>query len=168
MQRLCHISRICLVLAMIPLTVFSGRTAAGCVCADGHFELLCRGGATCSRTGEGKSPQSNACGCAGCHANGHVASGPQKACCNSHRAPRGPGGQAQSNDCQERCCHPLTLSSMTADKQVVHQLDMDALTLDCVTLEDLLPAVVEQTFSVPPVDTRPPIERLHLLQRLLI
>lgn len=57
---------------------------------------------------------------------------------------------------------------MTADKQVVHQLDMDALTLDCVTLEDLLPAVVEQTFSVPPVDTRPPIERLHLLQRLLI
>ena len=168
MQRLRHVLRICLVLAMIPLTVFSGRTAAGCICADGHFEMLCRGGATCSRTGEKRPPQSNSCGCVACHANGDAASGSRKSCCSSHRAPREPGGQVQSNDCQERCCHPLTLSSMTVDKQVAHQLDFDALTLDCVTLEGLLPAVVEQKFSVPPVDTRPPIERLHLLQRLLI
>jgi len=62
----------------------------------------------------------------------------------------------------------LTLSSMTADKQVVHQFDMDAMAFDCVTVEGLLPAVMEQEFSIPPVDTRPPIERLHFLQRLLI
>lgn len=165
MQRLRHISRICLVLAMIPLTVFSGRMAAGCVCADGHFELLCRGGATCS--GPGKGQPSASCGCTSgscttgcCHAKGRLASDSQ--------ASEGPAGQVRSNDCQKGCCHPLTLSSMTVDKQVSHQLDLDALALDCVILEDLLPAVVEQTFSVPPVDTRPPIERLHFLQRLLI
>lgn len=57
---------------------------------------------------------------------------------------------------------------MVPDKIFTPQFDVSSLAFDHMVSATLLPVAVEQVVFVNAVDTGPPIQRLHLLQRLLI
>lgn len=168
MHRLRHILRTCLVLVMIPLTLFSGRPAAGCVCSDGHFEPLCGGGACCATSTVTRVSQPGPCGCSKCccgvRAPSH--SGDKPACCGGYTSP---SSVASGNgDEQQGCCHPLTLLPLMAEKVVTPELDAALMVLhhtDCVSW---FPVVVEPPVRVYVVNSGPPRVRLDLLQRYLL
>jgi hypothetical protein len=162
MQRLRHILRTCLVLAMIPLTVFNGRATAGCICSDGHFELFCRGGGCCS--GASKNQQTGFCGCGKCC--GQSKPGTKKSCFAGKGVPSGCAQHSES-DKPGNCCHPLTHSPMVANQHFAPQIEIELLAFDHTVAVSLPPAVVEQFVSVQAVDSGPPRERLQLLQRWL-
>lgn len=159
MQRLYKLLRTFLVLAMIPLTVFNGRAAAGCICSDGHFELFCRGGSGCSVLSKNQSS-----GCGKCC--GQSKPKIKKSCCASQSVP-GPCAEHSESDKPGSCCHPLMHSPMVAENNVAPQFEIGLLAFDHTAAVSLLPAVVEQFVSVPAVDSGPPRERLQLLQRWL-
>ena len=164
MQRLRHILRTCLILALIPLTVFNGRASAGCLCSDGHFEPFCRGGSCCSRSGSTAQPGS--CGCAQCCCQSKSGEH-KKPCCRGANLPSGLTERSESEQAKS-CCHPLTQSPMVPDKNFTPQFDIESLAFDHTVAVSLVPVVVEQAVPVYAVDSGPPIERLHVLQRLLI
>lgn len=164
MQRLRHILRTCLVLALIPLTVFNGRVTAGCLCSDGHFEPFCRGGSCCS--GAGGTTQPGSCGCAKCCCQSKSGDH-KKSCCRGANLPSGLTERSDSES-SKSCCHPLTKSPMAPDKVFTPQFDLGSLAFDHTVAVSLVPVVVEQAVPVYAVDSGPPIERLHVLQRLLI
>lgn len=157
MHRFHHISQIALVLALIPLTVFNGRAMAGCVCSDGHFELLCRGQGCCSHAA---SAQHTKCCC-------RSKAGAPKSCCNSKEWPNG-SPQYSSTEKSESCCHPLNLLPMVADGEGTPQLDVELLALAPTVALNPLPVLVERPACVYAVDSGPPRDLLQLLQRLLI
>ena len=148
---------------MIPLTVFNGRAAAGCICSDGHFELFCRGGSCCSVSS--KNQPTGLCGCGKCC--GQSKPGTQKSCCAGKSVP-GACARHSESDKPGGCCHPLTHSPMVADKNLAPQFETGLLAFDHTPAVSLLPAVVEQFASVLAVDSGPPRVRLQLLQRWLI
>ena len=74
--------------AMMPLAIFSGRPVSGCICADGHYELFCRG-----RLNAGKDLAFG-------HKHSQAATG-ACSCCDS-----GHGGKVHRSCCQGKsdCC----------------------------------------------------------------
>ena len=163
MHRLRHILRTCLILALIPLTVFNGRATAGCLCSDGHFEPLCRGGSCGSPSGSAAQP--GPCGVAQCCCRSK--SGDQKPCCRGANLPSGLAERSESDQTRS-CCLPLTHSPMVPVTTFTPQVDNESLAFDHTVVVSLVPVVVEQAAPVYAVDSRPPIERLYVLQRLLI
>ena len=156
------ILRTILVLAMIPLTLWSGRISPGCICADGHFEAHCGGGSCCSTSA--KSADSGKCACQSC-CRSHVAS--HKSCCPATRD-SGEVGTPEKPCGNNGCCHPLTLSPIVAEETspLPDGTDVPAFT-DSVVLV-LLPPVVKQNIVVHLMDSGPQRDRLSLIQSFLI
>ena len=162
MQRFRHILRNCLILAMIPLTVFSGRVAPGCICSDGHFEWLCGAGNCCSATSS--SLKTESCHCSKCCQSKQ---GSAKSCCSLAEHPShiqrtsGPDGP-------QKCCNPLTLSPMVAEVDAAVQSHVECPQFGDTFRVAVLPVILEQVAFVPLVDSGPPRVRLYILQSLLI
>ena len=157
MQRFRPVFRICFALVLMLLTVFNGRAMAGCICSDGHFELLCRGQGGCARSTAAR--QTKCCW--------QAKAGATKSCCI---------GKTLPNDCPQysgtgesgSCCHPLNLFPMVGNGEIAPQLDVLLLAFDFSVTPSPLPAKLEQSVCVNAVDSGPPRDRLQLLQRLLI
>ncbi len=162
MQRFRHIQRTCLILALIPLTVFSGRVAPGCICSDGHFEPLCNGENCCSRPG--KSTKTDSCHCSNCCQSKQA---PAESCC-SHASLPSHVVETPNADSSQKCCHPLTLSPMVAENDAAVHSNAELPGFHCSHPADLPPVIVEQVAFVPLVDSGPPRVQLYVLQSLLI
>ena len=162
MQRFRHLLRTCLILAMIPLTVVSGRVAPGCICSDGHFEPLCNGGKCCSDPAT--SATTDSCHCRNCCQS---TQGPAKSCCL--RATH-PSHLEQTSDGEnpQKCCHPLTLSPMVPEGDAAVHSNVELPSFNCSSAVDLPLVIVEQVAYVPLIDSGPPRGRLYVLQSLLI
>ena len=162
MQRFRHILRNCLILAMIPLTVFSGRVAPGCICSDGHFEPRCGAGNCCSATAS--SAKTDSCHCSKCCRSKQ---GSARTCC-FHAAHPGHIQHSSSPDSPQKCCHPLTLLPMVAEDDSAVQAHVVCPEFSDTFTVAVLPVIMEQVAVVPLVDSGPPRVRLFVLQRLLI
>ena len=162
MQRFRHILRNCLILAMIPLTVFSGRVAPGCICSDGHFEPRCGAGNCCSSTFSQTKTES--CHCSKCCRSKQ---GTAKSCC-LHVAHPSHIRHTSSPDSPQQCCHPLTLMPMVAEDDGAVQSSVACPEFSDTFTVTVLPVVVEQVAFVPLVDSGPSRVRLYVLQSLLI
>lgn len=162
MQRFRHILRNCLILAMIPLTVFSGRVAPGCICSDGHFEPRCGAGNCCSATAS--SAKTDSCYCSKCC---QPKQGTAKSCC-LHAAHPSHIRHSSNPDRSQKCCHPLTLSPMVAEDDAAMQSRVECPEFSDTFAVAVLPVIVEQVAFVPLVDPKPPRVRLYVLQSLLI
>lgn len=166
MQRLRHILRTCLVLVMIPLTMFSGRATAGCVCGDGHFEPLCRGGACCASSSNGS--QRGPCGCAKCCCSSKKAAqtSAKLSCCGAQQPTS--SFFRLNGEATQSCCHPLTLLPMMAEEVITSGVDTELAALQHTVSVSEFPPVVEQPVRVYVVNSGPPRVRLVLLQRFLL
>lgn len=162
MQRLRKILRIYLVLAMIPLTIFSGRTMAGCVCADGHFEPFCTGGA--GRANAAYGTQLGHLGCANCPAKLAAKSSAKHACCGGEKPAVDSG--CLNTDHDQGCCHPLTLLPMMAEEAVRADFDADIVALPHSVSLSMFPVVLDHPVHV--VNSGPPRVQLVQLQRFLL
>ena len=162
MQRFRHILRKCLILAMIPLTVVSGRVAPGCICSDGHFEPLCNGGSCCSSPA--KSASTDSCGCRKCC----TTAGRTNPSCRSHVTQPNHVEQSPDADDSQSCCHPLTLSPMIAEDDSAVHSGVELPVFSHLGIVVLPPVIVEQIAFVPLVDSGPPRLQLYVLQSLLI
>ena len=162
MQRFRHILWNCLLLAMIPLTVFSGRVAPGCICSDGHFEPRCGAGKCCSATSS--SVKTESCHCSKCCQSKQ---GTAKSCC-SHATHPSHIRHSSGPDSSQKCCHPLTLLPMVAEDDAAVQPQVECPEFSDTFTVAVLPVVVEQLAFVPLVDSGPPRVRLYVLQSLLI
>lgn len=164
MQRFRQFLRTCLILALIPLTVWSGRVAPGCICSDGHFEPLCDG-EKCNCCSSNDATH-RAGGCAKCRTK-TAASGHRKACCSHNREPDGIA-KFPDRDCPGGCCHPLSLSPMVTEKNSTPQLDVEHVAFVEAMTVVKVPDVVNQLVPVRIVDYGPQSERLKLIQSLLL
>ena len=162
MQRFRHILRNCLILAMIPLTVFSGRVAPGCICSDGHFEPRCGAGNCCSATAS--SAKTDSCHCSKCCRSKQRSA---RTCC-LHAAHPGHIQHSSSPGSPQKCCHPLTLLPMVAEDDAAVQAHVVCPEFSDTFTVAVLPVIVEQVAFVPLVDSGPPRVRLYVLQSLLI
>ena len=162
MQRFRHILRNCLILAMIPLTVFSGRVAPGCICSDGHFEPRCGAGNCCSANAS--QTRTDSCHCSKCSRSKQ---GTAKSCC-LHVAHPSHIRHTSSPDSPQQCCHPLTLMPMVAEDDGAVQSSVACPEFSDTFTVTVLPVVVEQVAFVPLVDSGPSRVRLYVLQSLLI
>lgn len=162
MQRFRHILRNCLILAMIPLTVFSGRVAPGCICSDGHFEPRCGGGSCCPTAS--RSAKSESCHCSKCCQSKQ---GTAKSCC-LHAVHPSHIRHSSSSDSPQKCCHPLTLLPMVAEDDAAVQAHLECPEFSDTFTVAVPPVIVEQVAFVPLVDFGPPRVRLYVLQSLLI
>lgn len=164
MQCFRRILRTCLILALIPLTVLSGRVVPGCICSDGHFELFCRG-SHCD-TDAPRDTRSSCGGCGKC-CQSRSTSVALKSCCGSDLQP-GRATGCPVKDCSDRCCHPLTLSPMVPARDFLPQHDVEQREFEVpVTVPLRLPDGT-QVISVHVVDSGPQRERLKMIQSLLI
>ena len=145
--------------AMMPLVILNSLPlAAGCICADGHFEPVCRAGRCQAGLGD--------CGCP-CCAHGSCSKG--KACChrstNQQHKPA-PGERLTGN----RCCHPQVHDSVpTVDTslKVFDGQQVKALQLAPINLPYV--AGKTQPNHLLSVDiARPPNDLVITLQRLVI
>lgn len=165
MQRFREMSRVIFVLVLLPLTLFNGRASAGCICADGHFELMCRGGSCCTRSEMPR--QTESCGCSKCCYQAKAAA--KKSCCQRQTLPK--GGVVGSDPSSEKsggCCHPLMPLPMVTHKATVPQSDHVSLAIAPTVSTIWLAPVIGPSFPVHEVDSGPPRMRLQILQRLLI
>jgi hypothetical protein len=149
-----------LVWAVMPLTLFNGMPiSAGCICADGHYEPVCRAG----RCRAGMSD----CGCSCC---AKTASCKGKCCCRkseNQRHENMPGQRVANNG----CCKPVVVQVPTVvTTQASTGLDVQpiaALVLAPIDLPFLgsWSAVVHRIdFDTGP----PPNDLIVTLQRLVI
>ncbi len=159
MQRLRKILRICLVLAMMPLTIFSGRTMAGCVCADGHFEPFCTGGFVRSNAVHGAH-----LGCANCASKSTAKSSAKHSCCGGEKC--AVNAAWVNTDREQGCCHPLTLLPMMAEETVRAEFDADIVALPHIISLSVFPVVLDHPVHV--VNSGPPRVQLVQLQRFLL
>lgn len=107
MGHLPRMIRIGLTGILIPLALFNGRPVAGCLCADGHLELIC------SRDAGNRFCRTNTMVTGSCHCCSHTKSeGDQKsrACCS------GDGTCHDASSAQEssrgKSCQRLSLEPM--------------------------------------------------------
>ena len=162
MQRFRHILRNCLILAMIPLTVFCGRVAPGCICSDGHFEPRCGAGNCCSANASQAKTES--CHCGKCCQSKQ---GSAKSCC-LHTARPSHIRNSSSPDSPQKCCHPLTLSPMVAEADAALQAHVECPEFSDTFTVAVPSVIVGQVAFVPLVDSGPSRVRLYVLQSLLI
>ena len=162
MQRFRHILRNCLILAMIPLTVFSGRVAPGCICSDGHFEPRCGAGNCCSATASSTKADSRHCSKC-CQSK----RGAAKSCC-LHAAHPSHIRHSSGTDSSQNCCHPLALSPMVVEDDAAVQAHVGCPEFSDTFTMAVLPVIVEPVAFVPLVDSGPSRVRLYVLQSLLI
>lgn len=152
--------RTAVTLAVLPLAIMNGLPlAAGCVCADGHYEPVCHAGLCRAEKGD--------CGCS---------------CCAHHSCCKG------ATACRRQCPAPLkddTLGKRIAGNPcctpVVHEAIPTVVTMPVVIdvhqLSALTVAAVDMPFSAPVAklafgadfDTgRPPSDLVVTLHRLVI
>ena len=149
------------VLAFGPLIILNGWPfAAGCICADGHYEPVCRASLCAAGTGDRGCP---------CCAH-HVCCGGKTSCCRQHSAGARQEERATCGVRSKGCCTP-----------VVHQPVPTVITspqvIDAHQFSALATAVIELPSSIAisnighriEFDTGPqPDDLVVMLQRLLI
>lgn len=153
--------RAAVTLAVLPLVVLNTLpVAAGCLCADGHFEPACRHDLCVAGKGN--------CGCS-CCANGCCCKG-GKCCCRQRSAPQKddtPGKRLNDNN---RCCTPLVhqaVPTVAASPVVFDGYHAMALALPSIDMPSFSPMV--KTAVRFEFDTgQPPNDLVVTLHRLVI
>ena len=156
------IFRTCLILAMIPLSLWSGRISPGCIFADGHIEWRCSCEQCCSaaaRPAAGSFRSCNNSCCAHSPAHRSFVGANQ----NSIKAGPGPWLNGASHR-----CHPLAHFPI-----VVAESGAVAMDPGCVKYAKSFPvaphpAACRQNVFVVPVDSGPQKDRLSMIQSLRI
>ena len=156
------ILRTLIILAMIPLNLWSGRITPGCICADGHFEALCGHGNCCYSTKGADG--SSACACSKCcrsDSNAH------RSCCSEN------SDSSRTLGCpvpvgSRNYCHPLSIDPVVTADAVMMPVDAAHVSFYDVAPPVLVRAVVEQAIVVHLMDSGPQRDRLSLIQSLLI
>lgn len=166
MKSLRYILRKNLVMALIPLTLFSGRMQGACVCAEGRCGLICDGQGCCShetfsRTTE-KSRRHECCGSSAsrCPQAVHQVGG-QRQDVRSHARQR-------VDDISRSHCQRLEPSPMAASKDYFRQFHNDLAAVEGTVSLKLLPSKDCQPERRCAFDPGPPRARLILLQHFLI
>jgi hypothetical protein len=152
MRHVRQILRDSFIWVLVLLTIVSGRVAPGCLCADGHFELLCPG----QQRREAHSP---AVRCDKCHHH--------RTCC-AHRHEPCRLVDASRADCPEGCCRPLTLSPMITEQDCSADSVAGESAVECTIAGDLIAAVASPADSHRGPDCRPQRDLLSRFQSLQI
>jgi hypothetical protein len=150
--------------AMIPLTVFAGRPATGCTCANGEYKLYCAAHLMCGSLASRSDDNELGCGkscCRHTHRNGNSQCCHQGTCCHSD------GKTAPSG---KKCCNPDMLTAISASQSVQVSLDIDSQLFFDLPVIDLGTALPEMPIErVRAQDTGPPGGDLVItLCRLLV
>jgi len=117
--------------AMVPVALWNGRANGGCICADGHYEPLCKA-ALCSGNKAGTDSSASEMRCCGCSCCGKPGTSranadccrTQTGCCRgSDRPVSDPIGESVDSN---GCCTPLAPTQappavVTAPLQGGHQ-----------------------------------------------
>lgn len=168
--------RTALFFGMVPLTILNGWPSVGCSCADGQFNLSCRG-AVCSAIHVGARPMSagsSCCGCPCCAERGGDKS--RSSCCSQPTKKSYPPSNTPSQDGRQaggpnHGC--TTVVQMQPIPGVVASLQFndqhEVLALFVVPLDLASPLAVSQTSACVEIDSGPPPDNLVVtLQRLVI
>lgn len=157
--------RKCVVLAIIPLTLLSGRSSGGCVCLDGHFRLFCGGKRCCTPSDDlSRSDKSDASSHICCHAksDGHPAN---HSCCRIHDGSI--VGQT-SQSVSSICCRQVELAPMLAAPSLSVQTEAKVLACDIPMPRTLVDVSLDRDVVCSEIQIKPSVDRLALLQRFLI
>jgi hypothetical protein len=95
-----------LVAALIALTFFSGRPTAGCVCADGHFKLVCHNHGGCCGAFHGSGERTERSHSCCCQKTDSKRQGNNGGCCHHRQCPQSPAARSAG---EKGCCHRLNL-----------------------------------------------------------
>lgn len=106
--------RVGLVAALIPVTLFSGRPTAGCVCADGHIKLVCPNHGGCCGASHNVGGQTAGFHSCCCHSTDAQHDGSHSSCCQHRQCPNSPA--AQSSD--KAGCRGLSLDPTVVTAKV--------------------------------------------------
>ncbi len=173
MKILRQILRNCLVLIIIALTFFSGRSAGGCVCPDGHFKLFC-GGKSCCPHPKNSVDESDCCCSKHTEADQHCCSDPHLTSFAPHPNPLprvpGRGGEygKRIDNASPDCCQPVQLSPMVGAKALSFEFADQFAAQEPSISQPCFPIACEQLVRNYELDVRPPRARLSLLQHFLI
>jgi len=171
--RACRKLRTAIFIGMVPLVVLNGWPAGGCICADGHYEPICRSGLNhqSPKTAAEKSTTHSCC---------------ERACCAAHSVTvanrsRGQASKSccqQSSECQNHkpglhspCCRPVAqtqvILAVNDTPSFVDQHPCPAMVVNLLALH--LPTDKCHRGNRVEIDTGPPPNDLVVsLQRLLI
>jgi len=98
-----HRFRAVVIWAMIPLALWSTRPSAGCICADGHFELICKSALCASKPGSTCEAAAPRCSC--CHTSvAKHSEGQSKGCCSDKA---GASSTCAASASDGGCCSPV-------------------------------------------------------------
>jgi len=161
-RRFPQILRNFIILVMIPLSLWSGRITAGCICIDGHFESLCGHGSCCSAARSAED--SGSCSCRKC-CRSHGPAHPS--CCSTNTDASKLAG-CPTPDGSRHCCRPLSLEPIVVADSLALTIDLEFVSFVDVAPPVLLPADVEQAVVVHLMDSGSQRDRLSLIQSLLI
>lgn len=157
--------------AMVPLAVLSGRPVSGCICADGHYEPVCRA-ALCAGSNSTAGPR-NSTSCCGCSCCGQTLSDQSPSRCKDRTSCCQKAGAlhpADGRSLSKKCCTPVVgIQAVVKAKveratsnAVVHSLDVLAPIASVADVQTHGPAWIV------PHDTGPPVDLVITLRRLLI
>lgn len=152
--------RTAVTLAVLPLVVLNSLpVAAGCICADGHFEPACRH--DLCRAGKAN------CGCS-CCAHGCCCKG--GTCCCRQRTAASKDDTSGDRVSGSPCCKPLVhqaVPTVVATPVIVDGYQMMALTLASVDIPSLSPMAMS-AIRIDFDTGRPPNDLVVILHRLVI
>jgi len=150
---------------MIPLALFSGLPATGCVCANGQYKLFCAGALgrfAASSRGPGLAEEpSDSSVCPQCSGSTNDRLGEAKhSCCTSAKGEGIPCG---------KCCQLVKQNLATVSAEFAPPVT-DAFVVAILPPALNLSLVVLPTISkhVEQIDTGPPVDRVIVLRCLLI
>lgn len=162
--------------AMVPVALWNGRADGGCICADGHFEPVCKA-AHCPSGLQGaqvRPVQNGSCGCSCCK-NVEARRGNAELC----RTKRGcceKSGTHDANDHAgksvggEGCCTPVAQAQAVATVVPTPRIDDHQHSSALVAILQDSPGVLGavRATRLVDVDTGPPTNLVITLRRLVI
>ncbi len=164
MKRLRPILQKWIVLAIIPLTLFSGRPTGGCLCADGHIELFCSAELRCLFVSSqaSTSPTNKAACCCPSATAPNPATG--ASCCHGQNVTV----RRQLGEPSQMCCYRLHLSPMVLAGDLLFAWHSASTALNEAVSATFHQVVIELRTCPYSIDLGPPRARLSLLQHFLI
>jgi hypothetical protein len=153
--------RTAVTLAVLPLVLLNTLpVAAGCICADGHFESACRHDLCVSGKGN--------CGCSCCARGGCCKSG--TCCCRQRSAPPKDETPGKRLNDDSRCCTPLVhqaVPTVVTTPVIVDGYQIMALSLASIDMPSLSPMAMS-AIRIDFDTGRPPNDLVVTLHRLVI
>lgn len=122
--------------ALIPLALWGGRPVSGCICQDGHFEVVCKapicaGDAHAFLKGDVSRGETESRSC--CRKAGNREAETAKSCCSKNPAPQAPSdGIASTSD---RGCQPADHPDILLSRPVQLECDVQIETVAVISAD---------------------------------